>query len=470
MVLAFILRKLAFSSVREENSSGSTPELRLALRLRCWLLMLGVLVLAGCGATQSNPTAPSQNSGPSTVTAPAAVSSDLAGKVLVGYQGWFRGAADGSGFNNRWMYWSLDGAVPAVSDLNVDMYPDLTEYPADALYAPGTLTLKGTPAKLYSNWSPSVVDLHIKWMHDYGIDGLLVQRHVLIMNSDRNAGDIELKAIAASAAKYGVYFAIEYDTTDMDPATVASALESDWTYLSSQLRIQNQPTYLTYKGKPLVSVWGIGFNDSRSAISDPTVGASIINWFHNVGGVSLMGGVDGGWRTLDQDASPDPRWPDVYKTLDVVQPWSVGRYSSIAEFKAWNTKRIQQDLAQTSANGQFCLPVIFPGFSWYNKGRGPFNEIPRQGGQFLWQQAYGMRASGAKSLKIAMFDETNEATAIFKVAPTRDAAPDQGTWLTLDADGYSLPNDWYLRLSYEIAKGFHGNATIPAQMPANPGP
>jgi hypothetical protein len=53
--------------------------------------------------------------------------------------------------------------------------------------------------------------------------------------------------------------------------------------------------------------------------------------------------------------------------------------------------------------------------------------------------------SGASIIKIVMFDEVNEGTAILKAAPSRADAPAQGYWLTLDADGDMLPNDWYLR-------------------------
>ena len=65
-------------------------------------------------------------------------------------------------------------------------------------------------------------------------------------------------------------------------------------------------------------------------------------------------------------------------------------------------------------------------------------------------------------LKIAMFDEVNESTAVFKLAPKRQDAPEQGFWLTLDADGEDLPADWYLKLSGEITKRFHGEPGSPA--------
>jgi uncharacterized protein (TIGR03437 family) len=77
-------------------------------------------------------------------------------------------------------------------------------------------------------------------------------------------------------------------------------------------------------------------------------------------------------------------------------------------------------------------------------------------------------------LKIAMFDEVNESTAMFKVAAHRLDAPDQGYWLTLDADGFTLPSDWYLRLAGEITRIFHGEShgqsVAAAAVPATPGP
>jgi hypothetical protein len=69
-----------------------------------------------------------------------------------------------------------------------------------------------------------------------------------------------------------------------------------------------------------------------------------------------------------------------------------------------------------------------------------------------------------------MFDEVNEGTAMFKIAPHRSDAPDQGFWLTLDADGYDLPSDFYLRLAGEITRVFHGEAKASPTMPRNPLP
>ena len=149
--------------------------------------------------------------------------------------------------------------------------------------------------------------------------------------------------------------------------------------------------------------------------------------------------------------------------MDVIQPWAVGRYTNNASADQWRQDIIEPDLATTRKNQQLYMPVVFPGFSWANlKPDTQPNRIPRNGGRFLWNQAWNARQAGARMLKIAMFDEVNESTAVFKVAAKRQDAPDQGCWLTLDADGEDLPSDWYLKLSGEITKRFHGEPGSPA--------
>jgi hypothetical protein len=132
---------------------------------------------------------------------------------------------------------------------------------------------------------------------------------------------------------------------------------------------------------------------------------------------------------------------------------------------------LEADLKLAAANHQLYMPVIFPGFSWHNlRKTAKENQIPRLRGEFLWRQAYNARTAGAKVLKIAMFDEVDEGTAILKAAAHRKDAPDQGFWLTLDADGADLPSDWYLRLAGEITRMFHGEIKPDTKLPANPGP
>jgi hypothetical protein len=153
----------------------------------------------------------------------------------------------------------------------------------------------------------------------------------------------------------------------------------------------------------------------------------------------------------------------------VIQPWTVGRYRSDEAALQWKNEAIVPDLALTKEQGQLYMPVIFPGFSWANLNHDARkNQIPRRGGNFLWKQAVNARQAGASMLKIAMFDEVNEGTAVMKAASKRSDAPEQGFWLTLDADGLNLPSDWYLRLSGEITKVFHGEKKATEEIPIHP--
>jgi hypothetical protein len=152
--------------------------------------------------------------------------------------------------------------------------------------------------------------------------------------------------------------------------------------------------------------------------------------------------------------------------MDIIQPWTIGRYRDSAGADEWRRKFLEPDLAETRRNKQMYMPVIFPGFSWKNLRReSQANRIPRNRGEFLWRQAVNAKQAGATVLKIAMFDEVNESTAMYKLAPRRKDAPDQGYWLTLDADGHDLPSDWYLRLAGEITRMFQGKIKATPEMP-----
>ena len=97
------------------------------------------------------------------------------------------------------------------------MYPDLSEFGRDDLCAVPGMTIAGKPAYLFSAWNRNVVLRHFRWMKDYGLDGVLVQRFVTTIARKRASGDVVLKNILAAAAESGRVFAIEYDVTGSDP-------------------------------------------------------------------------------------------------------------------------------------------------------------------------------------------------------------------------------------------------------------
>lgn len=383
--------------------------------------------------------------------------STLNGKVLVGYQGWFRCPGDGSGLDfakGRWVRPAPgpNGDQPGKRQWLVDMLPDVSGMEASSVCTVTGQTRGGQPIHVFTSFAPATAQTHFRWMRDHDIDGALVQRFLVHQGRYKSENDQVLKNILRAAADNGRVFAIEYDVTDYK-GDVFAALKADWTYLERDLSLTRQPGYQKHAGKPVVSLWGFGFGDGRH-VSDPDVARRIIEWFKRRG-VRVMGGVPAGWNRLGGDSVSDPRWQKVYAAFDIVQPWTVGRYKSLTDIPALAAPAYRQDMKVTSINRQAYMPVIYPGFSWHSTHPDyKSNQIPRLSGDFLWQQALSARQAGAKMVKIAMFDEVNEGTALLPVIAKQADAPQDGVWVTRDADGTSLAPDHYLQLAGRIGALF----------------
>jgi hypothetical protein len=406
--------------------------------------------------------------------------STIQGKVLVGYQGWFRCAGDGSP-RNVWSRWFRNQSTPTAAiqssasrDWVVDVFPDVSGMDPSSRCAVPNLTINGKQGYVFSSFPKATSETHFRWMREYGIDGALMQRFVGLIPELRGEHDAVLRNAVASAEKNGRVIAVEYDISGGKDDTLFNDLKTDWLYLTKDLKITNSPAYLHEKGKPVVSIWGLGVQ-GHARTTDTQLAKQIVQWFKTEGHATVMGGVPSGWATLTHDTQKDPRWTEVYKELDIVQPWEVSRYKDINSADAWTESRIAPDIALTRRNHQEYLPVIFPGFSWrnlYPNGTGysdaPFNQIPRDGGKLLWRQAMDFKAAGATMVKIAMFDEVNEGTAILKAAPSKNDTPTEAPFVAMDADGTPLPSDWYLQIAGEIARVYHGNAPVTMTLPIQP--
>jgi hypothetical protein len=400
--------------------------------------------------------------------------STIQGKVLVGYQGWFRCPGDGSP-ENRWSHWfhgnpeptTAQIANPATRQWRVDEYPDVADMDKATLCVVPNEQINGQQAYVFSSFRRSTTDVHFHWMQDYKIDGALIQRFVPTIPLYGQEKDTVLRNAVASAQQYGRVIAVEYDITNANNATLFETMKSDWQHLTNDLKITSNPAYLHEKGKPVVSIWGIGVKDR---IADPNLAKQIVEWFKTEGNATVMGGVPIDWANPTGDGQTDPGWSEVYKELDIVQPWTPGRYHDAGSIAKWKQTYLDVDVAAARRNHQGYMPVIFPGFSWHNSKRDDqpndqMNRIPRLQGTFLWQQAMAAKAAGATMVKIAMFDEVNEGTAIFKLAPNRSDTPQESQFLTLDADGTPLPSDWYLRVANQIANVYHGQTAVSAALP-----
>src|SRR5262249_56903692 len=111
-------------------------------------------------------------------------------------------------------------------------------------------------------------------------------------------------------------------------------------------------------------------------------------------------------------AQSDPAWAAVFRSFDIISPWSVGRYGDIPGADNFRQNLIVPDMAEAAANGREYMPVIFPGFSWFNLYGGPLNQIPRNGGTFYWRPAYNAKLPRGPMIFGAMVDEVGGGTGV----------------------------------------------------------
>lgn len=377
--------------------------------------------------------------------------STMQGKVLCGYQGWFRTPGDGMG--EGWRHWSRARRI-APETLTFEMWPDMTEYGDDEKFAvPGFSYPDGTQAHLFSSVHPATVDRHFRWMAEYGIDGAFLQRFLVDMHNP--ACNKVLANVRASADKHGRVFAIGYDMSGFNKQRIVEALERDWRRLVDDEKLTADRQYLHHQGRPVVFVWGF-FPDRF----DGETAGRIIDIFQRDDRyrATIIGGCQWQWRTVK-----DPAWAKAFRRLDVISPWNVGNVSIVDGQKEAATGSWRGDLAEARRTGKQFLPVIYPGFGWTNlQGKDAASHtIPRRGGKFFWRQFVAASELGLDMAYVAMFDEVDEGTAIFKVTNT---PPTQAHFDTYEG----LPSDFYLRLTAEGTKLLRGERKRQAEVPIEP--
>ncbi|ULL15141.1 hypothetical protein DVH26_12255 [Paenibacillus sp. H1-7] len=372
-------------------------------------------------------------------------SNNMIGKTVSGYQMWFAATETNTG----WVHWG-SGARPGVGKLNVELWPDVREYPDTALFNTDFDNLEnGEQAKLFTSKNKDVVDLHASWLRDYGIDGLAVQRFY----NETQVSEIPVKnhinLVQEAAEKYNKLFYVMYDMSGSGSAGDAAIerIKKDWVYNIERKGIVSSTSYAHANGKPVVCLWGLaGNNPTRYPSAE--VALTLIHWFQDRGYYVIGGLPDNTWASVTND------YAEVYQSIDMASPWTVGRFSGTEGAKNW-WKRLDTELAYCEKYGVDFQPVIFPGFAWSNMRKGvnsPPLEIPRDSGDFMWTQAALLREHGLKSMYIAMFDEYDEGTAIMKGAEDSYMIPKGEQYVyTHASEGTWLSSDYYLRLAGAIA-------------------
>lgn len=375
----------------------------------------------------------------------------LNGRVVTGYQGWFRAEGDGAGLG--FQHYKKGGRF-APGYCTIDLWPDLSEFDADEKFATPFQHADGRVAHVFSSIHPKTLNRHFSWMAEYGIDGAFVQRfgvQAISRGGDQRRLKFEnqkLMLCRDAAIRHKRCWVLMYDLSGMRDEDFEKLAE-DWKQLRKRMELGTDPNdsaYLHLNGKPLVAIWGVGFKHDRDYSLEKT------EWLirllkHNPdwGGMSIMLGVPYYWRTQHRDATDDPHLHKVLELADVISPWSIGRYGNGGYKISQIVQHQAADLAWCQKRDLAYLPVLFPGFSWKNlKGEAHAGDgIPRLHGKFLRDQFEATLTAGNRTAYLAMFDEIDEGTALFKC--TNDPPVGASKFQTFEG----LPSDYYLKLCSE---------------------
>jgi hypothetical protein len=370
----------------------------------------------------------------------------MTGKIMCGYQGWFNAPGDGANLG-----WKHAGSKPG--EVNFDLWPDVSELDADERFATEFKHKDGSVAELFSSYKEKTVLRHFKWMRDYGLDGVFLQRFTSQFRDParKNHVDTVLAHVRKGAAEYGRVYGLMYDLSGLKAGDIQSVID-DWKGLVDSTHLTSDDRYVRHHGKPVVVLWGLGFNGKRnSLVAD---GLAMVEFLKNdpiYGGNTVMIGVPTQWREEDLKS---PEFHKLLLAADIIQPWAVGSVNTPEQVVEKAATVWAPDMEWCRANGREYMPVVFPGFSWFNlrKGTKPSNQIPRLGGRLLWTQYLEAKKLGATMVYQAMFDEIDEGTAIFKV--TNDVPDGEGKSQFVPLEG--LPSDFYLKLVGQAGRLIRG--------------
>jgi len=286
------------------------------------------------------------------------------------------------------------------------------------------------------------------------LDGVLIQRFISECAKPGPALTARNKVLAqmdVAAAKYGRVYGMMWDMSGASKHWDKDII-NDWKKYVKKYTSRKQ--YLKENGKPVVCIFGIGLNKNH-AQATPSSSLALIRYLQKQG-LYVIGSGPYYWRTGGHDAAAG--FDDVHKQFDAIMPWAVGRYHSVQEFNA-RVPTIQADAKLASSRHQGYAPVSYAGYSYRDINR--FNYIKRNAGKFFKAQIdSNLKTDGATFHYIAMFDEVQEGTAIYKFAANNAESAKGRDFVTASIDGVNCPGDLYLTMAGQYATAAHGRTSI----------
>jgi len=389
----------------------------------------------------------------------------LEGKWLTGYQAWFRTPSDGANMN--WNHYSA-GKNPTAEGLVVDMWPDTTEFPVELKDAvPDFFHPNGEQAYLYSSTKAEIIDTHFKWMKEYDIDGVWLQRFVVGLPGEKFETHFPIykgimDKVVASAKKHGRVWGINFDSAAAKKETVFDTITTEWKRMVDEGYTSPENNYIQHNGLPVVHLWNMHNKGDRFAPIDPEIAMQFIEFFKQDDKYKafLVCGATCFWAN-----DKEPEYMKLKENMHAVVPWNPGHTMPNKDgTKSAGISHWKKDKEFADEYGMIWMPTLYPGFSWKNMNRYRKDAevfIDRRKGEFLWEQFAMTHKIGANTLFLAMFDEVDEATAFFKVSPE---PPTQAHFVGTDG----MPSDWWLQLVREARRIYRTGEEFPKEIPIKP--
>ena len=392
---------------------------------------------------------------------PAATNSAIAefkNKSFAGYQIWHKAGNNAA----DWVHWSYGVVAGAGFHVNEDIasFPDLSSFPAADTYPTNFASLgNGKSTRLYNDADANIINRQMGWLQTAGLDGVAIQRFVgPIGRSITITPESHLTNVKNACEATARLFYICYDLNGSD-ATILQRMQTDWVYEIEQMRaLTSSPNYATVNGKPVVELWGVGYD----MIQSNQTCLDLIQFFQSRG-CYVIGGTPRGWRTNSEGANPN--FLNVYNALDAISPWTVGVYSDIPGANNYLTTKMIADKNYCDANAIDYLPVVFAGSANWLSADGSFAQTDRKGGDLLWKQVLNAKSIGLTSVYYAMLDEFEESTNLINGAVDYFDIPTDQYFETFAKDGIWTSSDYYLRLASTASQMLRGSIPVVQTIP-----